>query len=210
MIYYKATRPDGSDFYSGTIFCEPGKTVRPHKSEERKICGPGVLHASDVPTETLIGGLWPCKLFEVTGKPHVGFGDTHPHKGGFLQLKVVKELPAWQVFGPQGKEVAALIERAGQPGFWTNERLVASWDAAWYAAWDAAWSAARDAARDAAGYAARSAARDAAGYAARSAARYAARSAARSAAAALVVKDLISEEHFNRLYDSWKRIEAAG
>ena len=93
---------------------EPGRTVRPAKVPlgDRYICGPGYLHAADVPAMTLVGGLWPCRLFEVTGKPHVGFDDEHPHKGGFRQLKVVREVEAWQALGPNGREVAALIEQA--------------------------------------------------------------------------------------------------
>src|SRR6266496_4564781 len=106
--FYKATRPDGTDFYSGTIKYEVGKGVRPKQTTQiPHICGPGMLHASTVPTETLVGrGAWPCRLFKVTGKPIA----SQKYKRGFRQLQVIEELPAWQVLGPQGEEVATLIE----------------------------------------------------------------------------------------------------
>ena len=74
-------------------------------------------------------------------------------------------------------------------------------DAARYAARDAAGDAAWDAARDAAG----DAARDAAGDAARDAAGDAAWHAARDAAYALLVRDLISTEHYDTLTLPWRR-----
>ena len=67
------------------------------------------------------------------------------------------------------------------------------------AAWAAASAAVRDAARDAAWDAAWYADRAGAWAADRYAARYADRYAASDAAVALVVRDLISQEHFNTL-----------
>src|SRR5215831_11390868 len=174
--YFKATRLDGTDFYTGEVLYEVGKRVRPLPFEgERELCGQGVLHASDAPGETLIGGWWPCRLFEVAGKPIAQGG----HKFGFKQLRVVRELDAHLALGPNGREVAALIERA-RSLTWDEARRLR---AAWAAARDAAWAAAEDAAGDAA----------------RAAARVAGRAASR-AALALVVRDLISGEHFNALY----------
>ena len=76
----------------------------------------------------------------------------------------------------------------------------------WDVARDAAWTAPRVSARNAARDAARNAARDTAWYAARDAARNVARAvawddagAAALAAVALVVRDLISTEHYDAL-----------
>ena len=198
-IYYKATRPDGTDFYSGTILYEVGKTVRPKKHSSPSICGPGVLHAADVPAMTLVGGSWPCRLFEVAGKPFVGFDAEHPHKAGFKQLRVVREVDAHLALGPNGVEVARLIESCRSITPEQAKNLRAAWDAARAAAWDAARAAARDAARDAAWAAARAAAGAAAGAAARDAVRAAVRDAAR----ALVVRDLITPEQFDTLTGPW-------
>jgi hypothetical protein len=175
--YYKATSPDGTDFYSGSILYEVGKTVRPkrQKGVQPMICGPGFLHAADVPAETLVGGEWPCRLFEVTGKPHAGFDKRHPHKGGFKQLRVVRELPAHLALGPNGVEVARFIES------WKVVTVEQAWalGAAQGAARDVAWSAARDVAWDVA------------------------RDVAWGAAWALVVRDLITPEQFDTLTGPW-------
>ena len=198
-VFYKAVRCDGTDFYTGEVRYELGKRIRPlPHNGERQICGPGLLHAATVPTETLVGGSWPCRLFRVEGKPVAGLDDRHPHKAGFRQLTVVEELPAHGVFGPQGEEVVAIIDRASRL-IWDEARRLA---------------AARDAARDAAGaaawYAAGAAAWDAARYAAWDAARYAAR-----AAAATLTRDLIgqggyTQEHYDLLMKPWREVIEGG
>ena len=146
MVFYKATRPDGYDFATGKVLYEVGKRVRPKPCYGKpRLCGAGYLHAADVPAMTLVGGEWPCRLFEVTGRPRTGFHGEHPHKGGFRQLTVVREIDAHLALGPNGREVAAIIERARQITPKEARALHAAWGAAWYAAWGAAWDAARDA-----------------------------------------------------------------
>jgi hypothetical protein len=216
-VYFKATRLDGTDFYSGTVQYAVGKRVRPRDTASkapwfwpkgsRMLCGPGYLHAADVPAETLIGGEWPCRLFEVTGKPDVGFDIDYLHKGGFKQLTVVRELDSHLALGPNGREVAVLIDRARRLTPEEAEALDAVWDAARhvarYAAWDAAWSAAKVAACAAVRVAAWAAARNVAWHAARRATENAAWVTAGNAAAALVVRDLITPEQFDTLYGPW-------
>jgi hypothetical protein len=227
MTYFKATRPDGTDFYSGKVLYAVGKGVYalPFKGEPR-LCGPGVLHASDVPAETLIGGRWPCRLFEVTGTPFLSAG----HKHGFKRLMVVRELDAHLALGPNGREVAALIERARRLTLKESKALHAAWvvtrgtdwDAArdavvlaargitWDAAWHGAMNGARYAAMDASGDAAWRGAMDAAWaeawHPAWHAAWEAARYAAWGAAIALVVRGLITLEQFDVLYDPWASV----
>jgi hypothetical protein len=78
-----------------------GESVRiPTERRRAALCSPGVLHASDVPSETLSGGKWPCKLFEVTGEPVVG---PEGHKLGFYELHVEREIEAWRALGPNGR-----------------------------------------------------------------------------------------------------------
>ena len=146
MTFYKATRPDGTSFYDGVTRWQVGRIVRhPAPMLEAGLCSSGVLHFSDAPGETLVGGIWPCRLFEVEPRGEVIGPDEH--KYGTVALKVVRELPAWQALGPNGEEVAALIERCRTLTGEEMRRLSA--------ARDATWSAARDAARDAAWNAAR-------------------------------------------------------
>ena len=219
--YYKATRPDGTDFYTGTVdygaALASGDTIR-LDSDETEFPGPGWLHLATVPTEC-DGMTWPCRLFEV--EP---VGDVHhgTYKIGCREVRVLRELPAHEAFGPQGEQVAALIERARCLTAAEIKRLHAAWyaaraaarDAARDAAWDAAWYAARNAARNAAGDAAWDAtwdaawyaARDAAGYAARDAAWDAAWDAARYAAWSLVARDLISTDAYDTLTRPWGEV----
>ena len=169
-----------------------------------------MLHASTEKAETLVGGSWPCRLFEVEPRSKVITGSRHKYKVGAYAWKVVRELPAHEALGPNGEEVVALIERCETliPGEVKGLAAAcdAAWDAAWYAAWYATWDAARSAARSAAMFEAWYATWDAARSAAWSAAWYAAVSAARDAALAIVVKDLIRPEHFDLLYGPWASV----
>ena len=112
--YYKATRPDGTDFYTGTVdygaALASGDTIR-LDSDETEFPGPGWLHLATVPTEC-DGMTWPCRLFEVEPVGEFHRGEGHPHKIGCREVRVLRELPAHEAFGPQGEQVAALIERA--------------------------------------------------------------------------------------------------
>jgi hypothetical protein len=153
-------------------------------------------------------------LFEVTGKVAAGFNEQHVHKGGFRQLTVVREIDAHLALGPNGRYVAGVIERTRRVTYAEVAALRAArgaaWDAARDVAWDAAWDATRDGAWDAVRNAARDAVRDAVRDAARDAtwgaAWDAARGAAWDAALALLVRDLISKEHFDCLYGLWARV----
>ena len=210
--YFKAVRPDGTDFRTGTIDYAAalgGEPITLPEVPDPECCTSTVLHAATVPTETLIGGTWPCRLFEVTGTPVAQGG----HKRGFFSLAVVREVDAHQALGPQGEQVAALIGRAGRITAGEAEKL----DATWYAtrgAAQAAWDAARVAAWDAARVAAQAAAREAAWYGAQAAwdaaqaaaAREAAWYGARAAALALVMRDLITKEHYDLLTGPWAQV----
>jgi hypothetical protein len=200
QVFYKATRPDGTDFYSGTILYKVGRRVRPAKYVgPRKICGPGLLHASTIPAMSLVGGSWPCRLFEVTGRPVAGLNSKYPYKAGFLQLRVEQEIPSHLSLGPNGEAVIRLLDRAKILETEEIYRLTAASYAAGGKARRAAWDAARRASRRAAWNAASYAARNAASYAARNAASY----AVRDAAWALVVRDLLPEKHFTTLTHVW-------
>lgn len=210
-VYFKATRLDQTDFRTGTVRYEVGKRVRPLPcTRVRKICGHGYLHAADVPAMTLIGGTWPCRLFEVTGKPRVGFDDAqHRHKGGFRQLTVIRELDSHLALGPNGRYVAAIIARTAR----LTDQEALELDAAWGATWSAAWGAAWGAAWDAAWGAARNAAWDATWHATRDATWHATwhatRDAARGAALATLARDLITPEQFDCLYGPWASVVGA-
>ena len=177
LMYYKATRPDATSFHDGETKWQVGRIVR-HSAPDLSlgICSAGVLHISDAPGETLVGGSWPCRLFEV--EPRGDMIGPEDHKYGCTVVKVVRELPAWQALGPNGEEVAALIERCRTLTNDEIKRLGAARDAARHAAWYAARDARKDAARDAAWY----------------------------AASALMVKGFITTEQFEALYGLWRSV----
>ena len=163
-VFYKATRPDGTDFYTGTVdyaaALASGEPL-PELPGDVAFPGPGWYHLATVPTEC-VGMSWPCKLYEVepVGSVHTDTG--HPHKIGTTSVRVLREVDAHLALGPQGEHVAALIERCRSLTGDDLDRLyaarVATQDtariavriAAWDAARDFAWDTARDTARDAA------------------------------------------------------------
>jgi hypothetical protein len=205
-VYYKATTPNATSFYDPSVRWEVGATVAVSESARKRsaeCCSSSVLHASVVPHGTLIGGSWPCRLFEVSGRPVAEEGT----KRGFRKLKVLAEIEPHLALGPQGVQLSSLIGQARALSFAEAKNVNAAWDAARAAARAAAWAAdaARDAARAAAwaADAARAAAWAAAWDAARAAARDAAWDAAR-AAAGLTVRDLINTRQYDILTGAWR------
>lgn len=181
--YYKALRVDGTDFATGTTRPVPGEWM-PKIVGQLEVYSRG-YHVADAPAETLVGGSWPCKLYRVEAKGFdrsQSFKDNHAHKGVCRTYRLVEELPAWQALGPNGEEVAAMIERAGTLTPEETNLLAAAWNAAR----DTAGDTARDTAGDTAG--------DTAWY------------AMGDTALALVVRDLITPEQFDILYGPWRSV----
>jgi hypothetical protein len=175
--YYKATRPDGRDFMTGTIdyaaALASGEVIRHPAPKRARDDASTYLSVSIAPADCT-GMAWPCRLFRVEAVGRAIKATDLPNKRCVSALRVVEELPAWQALGPNGEEVARFIASCSTL---TREQVLklaaardaawyaswdASWDASWYAAWYAAWAAARYAARDAARAAEWDAARDAA------------------------------------------------
>ena len=234
MTYFKAVRMDGTDFYTGIVrwlppvgepLPEGGLTVR-HPTARKRTTGKAAhyLSVATVPTDCT-GMEWPCRLARVERTRAAVWQpepDALPNKMASWQWRVVEELDATLTLGPQGREVAALIERAARLTGDEVAGLATAWYAtgdatgdaakytAKYTARDAAWNAARYAAR----YAARATAWDAAGVAAGAAAggaawnaaKYTARVTAWYAAGALTVRDLISTECYDTLTRPWASV----
>ena len=210
VVYYKALRPDGTDFATGTTRPVLG-TWMPRITGELVLCKRG-YHVSDAVAETLIGGSWPCLLARV--EIPEGDWERDGHKLVVSTYRITEWLPPHQALGPNGQEVEALIARARQltapelqrldeaaaTGAWVaaSDHTPVAWVAARVAAWGAAWDAVRVAARDAA--------RDAAWVAAEDAAWV----AAGGAVAALVVRDLVPPATFDALYGPWAQAIGEG
>lgn len=207
MKLYKATRPDGRDHRTGTIdyaaALKSGEVIR-HPAQFRRNEPSTYFSVATAPT-ACTGMEWPCRLFRVEPVSRAWRNDGLAYKRCCSALRVVEELPPHEALGPQGQEVAALIERAGR----LTEDEVKRRAAAWAAATDPAGAAARAAAWAAAGAAVETAARAAAGAAAWDAAGAAVQTAAGAAAwaaVALLTRDLITTKHFNVLYGPWASV----
>ena len=139
-VFYKATRPGGTDFRTGTIHYRVGATVE-HPTTKRfsdmRPNEPGTyLSVSVEPGEALTGGSWPCRMFRVepVGRTIERTDGQLPYKRGCCALRLLEELPAHTALGPNGEAVAALIERARRLTFdelcdLDAARRDAAWDA---------------------------------------------------------------------------------
>ena len=163
IAFYKSTRPDGRDFYTGTVdyaaALTSGEPIIAPPCDNHDFPGPKWLHLATVPTQC-VGMSWPCRLFEVEPADDLG-GDRprHEHKVGATSVRVLAEVDAHVALGPQGVQVAALIARCATLTADDVRRLDATrdgardtaWDAAWVGAWvgarGTAWVATRDATR---------------------------------------------------------------
>ena len=194
MTYWKATRLNGTDFHTGTVDYAAALTsgvpvTAPviGLANDHRFPGPKWLHMATVPTEC-VGMSWPCRLFEV--EPADDRGDhrpRHAHKVGATAVRVLAEVDAHVALGPQGVQVAALIDRCGTLTADEVSRLNA-------ARGTVRGVATRDATRGIARGTARVAAWDATLYAATpGAVRGTARDAALGAAWALLLRDLIGQ-----------------
>ena len=200
--YYKAVRPDGMDFFSGTVRWLPpvgdpmpgGGMVVTHLTSRNRTDGgaDGYLSVATVATECT-GMRWPCRLAVVeptraaVWTPDPG---TLPSKRASWRWRVAAEIEAHQALGPQGPEVVAIIDRARTLTTDELRQLDATWDATWGATWDAAWDAARVATWDATWDAAWDAAWN----------------AARDAALATLVRDLITPKQYDLLMAPWRTV----
>ena len=89
---YKLTRPDGFDFYSGTINYRDaiGTTVRVTDFDpaEKGSCGKG-LHASRNPNDCFVGAKIPCAAFRVKGVQKIAEDRV---KSRYQGLRVIEEI----------------------------------------------------------------------------------------------------------------------
>jgi hypothetical protein len=155
MTYYKATRPNGTDFYTGAIdyagaLASGEPVTHPYESEFRSDAQ-YYLSVATVPTDCT-GMRWPCRLFEVepVGDTWVPDATSLPNKVACKSLRVVRELDSLLALGPQGAQLRDLVGQASSLTEPQVRGLAAAWDAAWDADGAAAWDAARAAARAAA------------------------------------------------------------
>lgn len=209
--YYKAVRPDGTDFYTGKVdYLAGGVLEHPypvHGSDDAR-------HYFSVSTSVTdcTGFSWPARLLEIEPVGEVRSPDVArlPNKRAVTALRVVRELDAKLLLGPQADHLIALVERAKALTPSEARDLNAATGVATAVDREAARSVATGVATSIATGAARGAARGAAQGAAWDTARGGARIGARDAAWGLVVRDLIGTdgwtlEYYDRLTGPWRR-----
>lgn len=118
MRYYKATQPDGTDFYSGTVdyaaALANGETLTHPRAEWGAHSEVGLASSYfsvSVAAGDCTGFLWPCRLFLVEPISPWRTRGPYRNKRACLSLRVLEELPAYQAFGPNGQAVADLLDR---------------------------------------------------------------------------------------------------
>lgn len=118
--FYKAVTLNYLDFASGTIDYSVGNdVVHPNPGKFGKGEADGYLSVALEPTGC-IGSEWPLRLLEVeveeSWQPHNVIEATkdYRNKHAVHRLKVVREIEAWNVFGPQGERVAELTDKANE------------------------------------------------------------------------------------------------
>lgn len=113
--FFKAVRPNGRDFFSDSIdygaALVSGEVLRHPAPHKRRDLPSTYFSVSVKPAETLYGSFWPARLFRVEPVGSVMGSSVFKHKRAVSALRVIEELPAWQVFGPNGREVAAVVQR---------------------------------------------------------------------------------------------------
>lgn len=99
--FYITVNPDDDRFVPGSTVSVPSnQRKKPARWAENTI-GP----ATDV--INCVASRWPVKIFEVTGRPVLHDG----HDYAFRQVRVLAELPAHLLLGPQGEELLQLAEK---------------------------------------------------------------------------------------------------
>ena len=145
--YYKAVRPDGTDFFSGQVrwlppagepLPEGGLIVR-HPTATTPSLGEDAADYLSVSTEPTdcTGTGWPCRLARLEAVDTAVWtpnATALPNKRAAVVWRVVAEVDAWQALGPQGREVAAIIDRARMLTTDELRQLGAARVAAWGAA----------------------------------------------------------------------------
>lgn len=115
---FKATQPDGTDFYTGKIsylnaLKTGDKLIHPNPGVLRSGDASGYISISTVATDCT-SFRWPARLFEVEPVGDVWApSSSMPNKRAVAELRILRELPAWQLFGPEGERIVELIAKFG-------------------------------------------------------------------------------------------------
>lgn len=142
VTYYKAVRPNGTDFFSGKIdyAAALGGAVK-HPNALRKDEDASRYISISVSSGDCTGFRWDAvegaRLFEVApiGRAWAPHKDSMPNKRAAVGVTVLRELPSYLLFGPQGEAVVAIINAFGKLTSGQKSTLYSARDAAWWSGW---------------------------------------------------------------------------
>ena len=144
---YKLTRPDGFDFYSGTVNYREnvGKIIRVTDFDPGpNVCGKG-MHASRNPNDCFVGARIPCAAFEVDGIQRIA-GDKQ--KSRYQAMKVLEEIiDLDKLFGWNYSEAINPIHpfKIKCPKITDKHiKLLKQWDSVWASVRDSVGGSVRD------------------------------------------------------------------
>ena len=142
MTLYKATRENGHSF-TGSVDYSPGltgETILHPSPKSRSTDAKDYLSVSVEPGDCT-GFSWPARLFEVkaVGRAWTPHKSELPNKRAVRGVTVVRELPAYALFGPQGEAIVTIIDTFAGLSRAQRDRLYAARSAGWSSAWNVAY-----------------------------------------------------------------------
>lgn len=147
MTLYKATRENGHSF-TGSVDYSPGLTGETIHHPSPKT---GSTEAKDylsvsVEPGDCTGFSWPARLFEVkaVGRAWTPHKSELPNKRAVRGVTVIRELPAYALFGPQGEAIVTIIDTFAGLSRAQRDRLYATRSAGWSSAWQVAYDGRAD------------------------------------------------------------------
>ncbi|HEY2644559.1 MAG TPA: hypothetical protein VGI56_12470 [Galbitalea sp.] len=136
--YYKAITPDGFDFHTGKV--DYGTPAKARLKKDRTVTHPSpkanavnansYFSVATVPTDCT-GMRWPARLLEVEaiGEAWTPHTSDLPNKRAVTGIRIIRELPAWQLFGAEGERILELIDKFDKRTPEQREALYAAYTA---------------------------------------------------------------------------------
>jgi hypothetical protein len=144
VIYYKAVRPDGKDFATGTIDYASAlgtdQAVK-HPAPQRKSDYAWNYLSISTSAGDCTGFVWDeklgARLFEVkpVGVPWTPHPGNMPNKRAVTGVRILRELPNHMLFGPQGEAIVDILGAFRKLTSAQRSNLYLSRPSDWYSAW---------------------------------------------------------------------------
>ena len=111
VVYYKVTRPDGTDFFTGAVryaWAMENKKIVRHLKPELDSASPAHYLSISTDVTRCCTPHWPLRLFQVAPVGPTRKDDYYLSKVRCEALYVIKEMPSYDVLGVHGLSVLAV------------------------------------------------------------------------------------------------------